>query len=69
MGEPELPVKDWKGWLSASDIEDIAKKLHLPLQGVFSKDELPRNPVVGSYIINLQDADDGNGTHWTFFRV
>jgi len=69
MSDPELAVKDWKGWLSAGDIEEISKKLRLPLQGVFSKDKLPREPVVGSYVINLQDADAGNGTHWTFFRI
>ena len=46
MGDPELPIKDWKGYISAGDIENISRKLQLPLQGVFSKDELPRHPQV-----------------------
>jgi hypothetical protein len=33
--------------------------------GVFSKDRLPLEPGGKFYIINLEDADDGDGTHWT----
>jgi hypothetical protein len=69
MGELYIVDKDFKGWLTAGEIEDISDKLRLPLIGVFSKDQLPSKASVGSYIINLQDADAGNGTHWTFFRI
>jgi len=55
--------------LSNIQLEDIASDLKLPMVGVFSKDKLPGTPVEGSYYINLQDADDGNGTHWVFFRI
>jgi len=54
------------------DLEDMANKLKLPIVGVFSKDELvqgraPRE--IGSYYINMQDSDKGNGTHWVFAKI
>ena len=55
--------------LSNFDLEDIADKMKLDLIGVFSKDVLPSERVAGSYIINLQDQNDGNGTHWTAFKI
>lgn len=55
--------------LSNFELEDISTQLKLPLIGVFSKDELPLARKVGDYIINLQSADDGNGTHWVFFKI
>ena len=55
--------------ISNFEIEDIAHKHKLPIVGVFSKDELPAKRKVGSYYINLQSSDDGNGTHWTFCRI
>lgn len=36
----------------------------IPLNGIYYKDQLPKYPERGGYIINLQDSDDGNGTHW-----
>lgn len=34
--------------------------------GCFSKDKLPSKIVNdSSYIVNLENEDDGNGTHWT----
>lgn len=33
--------------------------------GVYCKDELPAHPKKGeSMVVNLQDANDGGGTHW-----
>jgi len=55
--------------LSNFDIERIAKKLELPIVGVFSKDKLPKERKIGSYYINLQDHDDGDGTHWIFAKI
>jgi len=55
--------------LSNFDIERICRKLELPIIGVFSKDKIPKERVVGSYYINLQDADDGDGTHWVMFKI
>jgi hypothetical protein len=51
------------------ELEEIAEKRGLDLIGVFSKDLLPKEKVVGSYIVNLQDYDDGGGTHWTAFKL
>jgi hypothetical protein len=56
--------------LSNFDLEDMAQKHHLNnFVGVFSKDVLPNNLIIGSYIINLEnDRDDNgllnNGSHW-----
>lgn len=55
--------------LSNFDLEDIAEQMNLDLIGVYSKDQLPSNKIAGSYIINLQDSDDGNGTHWVSFKI
>jgi hypothetical protein len=55
--------------ISNTDIEKLANKLDLPIVGVFSKDRLPNNLAEGSYYVNLQNAEDGNGTHWVFAKV
>jgi hypothetical protein len=51
------------------DLEELAKKYKLPLITVCSKDELPKKIQVGSYIINLQDSTEGNGTHWVLAKI
>ena len=55
--------------LSNYDIMNIGKELGLEIVGVFSKDQLPSRHQVGSYYINLQNHDEGNGTHWVFARI
>jgi hypothetical protein len=55
--------------LTNYDIEDICKSLQLPLVGVFSKDELPKRHYIGSYYINMENSDEGNGTHWIFCKI
>jgi hypothetical protein len=55
--------------LSNIDIERLAEKLDLPIIGVFSKDDLPKNREVGSYYINMQNKDDGDGTHWVLAKI
>ena len=55
--------------LTNFDLEDIAEKMNLDLIGVFSKDMLPKERVAGSYIINLQDHNDGDGSHWVVFKI
>ena len=61
--------------LTDIQIEDLAKRMKVPLQGVYFKDEIPKpynyNKV---YIVNLQDSenDDGDqnsGTHWTMLYI
>lgn len=55
--------------LSNYDIETICNNLRLDLRGVFSKDRLPKHRRVGSYYVNLEDFDDGEGSHWVMFRI
>ena len=55
--------------LSNFDLEELCQKLDLPLIGVFNKDQLPYEREVGSYYINMQDHDDGDGTHWTLAKI
>lgn len=55
--------------LSNFDIEKICRKLKLPIVGVFSKDQLPKEHKVGSYYINLQNSNEGNGTHWVLAKI
>ena len=55
--------------LSNIDLEDMARKDDLDLIGVYSKDRIPSQRQVGSYIINMQDFNDGNGTHWIAFKI
>ena len=58
--------------LSDNDIKRLAtEELDLPIVGVFSKDLLPKgnDRQVGSYYINLQNHDEGEGTHWTLAKI
>jgi len=54
---------------SSTDLERTAQILKLPLVGVFSKDTLPDRCYVGSYIINMENSDVGNGTHWVLLKI
>jgi len=54
---------------SSTQLEQIAQKLKLPLVGVYSKDNLPDRCYVGSFIINMENSDVGNGTHWVMLRI
>ena len=56
--------------LSNFDIIDIIKDLKLDhcFGGVYSKDQLPKDLMrTKFYIVNMQDHDEGNGTHWVVF--
>lgn len=55
--------------ISNFDIEKICDKLDLNLVGVFSKDKLPKERKIGSYYINLQNHDEGEGSHWVFCKI
>lgn len=56
--------------LSNFDLEYYCKKLNIKLNGVISKDLLLKiKPKLGCYIINLQNSDDGDGTHWCCFII
>ena len=51
------------------DLMQKASRMGIPLKGVFSKNELPKKALKGGYVINLQDSDDGNGTHWSCIYI
>lgn len=57
--------------LTDHQVEDLAKRMNIPLEGCYFKDMLPKKLNVNKvYIINLQDSenddgDDNSGTHWT----
>jgi hypothetical protein len=55
--------------ISNFEIEDICRDLKLDCEGVYSKDRLPKYRTNGGYYVNLQDFNDGNGTHFTFFFI
>ena len=61
--------------LTDVQIKELSKRMNIPLEGVYFKDELPQNLKVNkTYIINLQDSetDEGelnSGTHWTFLQI
>ena len=56
--------------LSNLEIIDIIKNRNLEKHfgGIYSKDQLPNELIKDKfYIVNLQDHDEGDGTHWTAF--
>ena len=61
--------------LSDSQIETLAGRMGIPLEGVYFKDDLPKELKFNrSYIINMMDEfnDDGQqnpGSHWCAFQI
>lgn len=55
--------------ISNFDIMEMCKSAKLPIVGVYSKDELPNIMKPGSYYVNLQDSDEGDGSHWVMFYI
>ena len=61
--------------LTDHQIEDLAQRMSIPLEGCFFKDMLPKKLKVNKvYIINLQDSetedgDQNDGTHWTMAYI
>jgi len=55
--------------ISNFELEELASRRGIDLIGVYSKDDLPHKKKVGSYIINMQNEHDGNGTHWVSFII
>ena len=57
--------------LTNFDLESLCQKYHIPLCGIYMKDQLPESVKDGNYIINLQSSNGGKnkGTHWTALIV
>ncbi len=56
--------------LSNFDIINLIKdyKIDYCFGGIYSKDQLPEDLTrTNFYIVNMQDHDEGNGTHWVVF--
>jgi hypothetical protein len=56
--------------LSNFDIINLIKdyKIDYCFGGIYSKDLLPKDLKRSKfYIVNMQDHDEGNGTHWVVF--
>ena len=56
--------------LNSKDIINILKHQDYNINGVFSKDLLPKELTDGWYVINLQSSNEGDekGSHWTCFK-
>ncbi len=52
--------------LTNIDLEALAKQLHIPLHGVYMKNNIPKRLANGCYIINLNSVGE-SGSHWTCF--
>lgn len=50
--------------LSNKDLIEIAKKYNIQLRDVLNKDKFTSDLPFGFYIINLQNSNEGEGTHW-----
>ena len=61
--------------LTDDQIVNLSKMMGFPLEGVYFKDELPKNLKYNTgYVINLQNSEDedgeqNEGTHWTCLQV
>ena len=61
-------IYDKSNGLYSDQIEEILKTHHYKINGVFSKDCLPKQLKLGWYIVNMKSLNEGNGTHWVVFK-
>lgn len=54
--------------LNNAELESLCQSYNIEINGIYSKDNLPEQLEHGWYIVNLQSADDGSGTHWLGFK-
>ena len=54
--------------LSNIDLMEILNHLRIPIVGIFSRNNLPRQKLKGLFIVNLDDFGNA-GTHWTCFST
>ncbi len=50
--------------LSNVEIMEILKKYNISIGGIYSKDKIPKLIPNQFYIINMQNSNLGNGSHW-----
>jgi hypothetical protein len=54
--------------LNETQIKNTLTRHGYKINGIYSKDQLPKDLQEGYYMINMQNHNKGNGTHWTAFR-
>ena len=61
--------------LTDTQLMNMAKRMNIPMGGVFFKDELPKKLETNKvYIINMEDSMDENGnendgSHWVMVEI
>lgn len=55
--------------LTDEQIRNFFEETDLPLVDIVCKDRLPDKKYVGDYVVNMEDEEDGNGTHWVFCKI
>ena len=55
--------------LNDQQIRNFFDDCELPLIDVVCKDRLPSKRFIGDYVVNLQNENDGSGTHWVFAKI
>jgi len=55
--------------LTDEQITNFFKDTDLPLIDVVCKDRLPNKRYIGDYVVNMENNDDGSGTHWVFCKI
>jgi len=57
-----------KNGLYTEEVNELLQDVK-DFNGTFSKDRLPNPIKAGWYVINMEDFKDGNGTHYTCFKI
>jgi len=55
--------------LNDTQIRNFFEDCDLPLVDIVCKDRLPDKKYIGDYVVNMEDEEDGNGTHWVFCKI
>jgi hypothetical protein len=60
--------------LTDVQLVSMAEKMHIPLEGVYFKDDLPKLKYNRAYIVNMMDefSEEGKpnpGSHWVAFQI
>ena len=55
--------------LTDEQIRNFFEETDLPLVDIVSKDRLPNKKYIGDYVVNMEDEEDGSGTHWVFCKI
>ena len=65
----KIEINGSNNGLYSDEIVKILRNHGYYINGVYSKNKLPKELKQGWYVINLQSSNAGNGSHWTCFKV